>query len=266
MSELVLLKLGGSLITDKTVAFTPRRDKIADLAAEVAVFLLAHNDISLILGHGSGSFGHIPAKKYGTRHVVKTAEQWTGFSEVWYKASTLNRYVMDAFHEAGIPSVALAPVASVIARDGKVSHWNLEPLTSSLNARVVPVIYGDVVFDEIRGGTILSTEDLFMYLARELRPQRILLAGMEAAVWGDFQDRKVKVERITPESYTRIKQGIGAGLGTDVTGGMESKVAQMVDLVRENPNLKVKIFSGEVSGNLEKALSEETFGTLISGL
>lgn len=52
---------------------------------------------------------------------------------------------------------------------------------------ILPVVYGDVVFDEVRGGTILSTEDLFQHLAHQLHPERVLLAGLEAGVWADSQ-------------------------------------------------------------------------------
>ena len=131
-----------------------------------------HPDLSLVLGHGSGSFGHTAAEKYGTRQGVKSPEQWAGFAEVWYQASKLNRYVMYALHSAGIEAVALAPAASITARDGKVARWDLEPLRRALDAKILPVIYGDVVFDEIRGGTILSTEDLFGHLASELQPKK----------------------------------------------------------------------------------------------
>jgi isopentenyl phosphate kinase len=264
MPELVFLKLGGSLITDKTVPFTARKDKVASLASEISQFLKSNNDFKLVLGHGSGSFGHPAAKKYGTRLGVKSPEQWKGFAEVWYQASTLNRYLMDAFNAEGIPTVALAPVAAVTARDGQVVGWDLNPLRSALASGLVPVIYGDVVFDQERGGTILSTEDLFSHLALELRPRRILLAGFEAAVWADFPKRQKKVERITPASFVQIKQGVGAGLGVDVTGGMESKVKQMLDLVESLPSLTVQIFSGEESGSLSKALKGEEVGTVIS--
>ena len=67
MRELVFLKLGGSLITDKTKPYTVRMDKLGDLANQVARALQTHPDLLLILGHGSGSFGHTAAKKYGTR-------------------------------------------------------------------------------------------------------------------------------------------------------------------------------------------------------
>jgi isopentenyl phosphate kinase len=282
MTELILLKLGGSLITEKTRPYTPRLDILADLAAQILAAKQARPDLALVLGHGSGSFGHVAAKEYKTRDglppsVLRTSPPiftenggrprggyWFGFSEVWYQASALNRFVVEALHAAGVSMLALAPVAAVTARDGKVAHWDLTPLKAALAAGLMPVIYGDVVFDEVRGGTILSTEDLFEHLARELHPQRILLAGLEGAVWADFPERTIRVEKITPASFNEVKAGVGASHGADVTGGMESKVRQMLDLVQEVPSLTAQIFSGEQPGNIQKALAGESLGTSIS--
>lgn len=266
MADLIFLKLGGSLITDKTVPFTPRTEKITEIATEIAEARRTHPGLSLVLGHGSGSFGHTPAKKYATRQGVKSPEEWAGFAEVWYQASELNRHVMSALTSSGIAAVALAPVASVLARDGKVARWDLEPLRCGLEAGILPVVYGDVVFDEVRGGTILSTEDLFSYLARKLSPKRILLAGLEQGVWAEFPAREEIIGKITPVSFTSIKNRVGAGLGEDVTGGMESKVELMLDLVQSLPGLTAQIFSGEKQGNFSRALAGETVGTLISAM
>jgi isopentenyl phosphate kinase len=264
MPQLIFLKLGGSLITDKTLPYTARLDKLADLSTQITNAIKSNTNISLVLGHGSGSFGHTPAKQYGTRSGVKSPEQWRGFSEVWFQASALNRHVMGALRIAGIPAVALAPVSSVTANDGKIINWDFKPLKSALDAGLVPVIYGDVIFDEVRGGTILSTEDLFQYLAAELQPQKILLAGIERAVWADFPVRKVRVEKITPASFGKVSMKVGKSHGADVTGGMESKVKQMLDLVQRIPGMSAQIFSGEESGNLEKVLRGEIIGTLIN--
>lgn len=278
MSELVFLKLGGSLITDKTRPYTPRLVKLGQLAAEIAAALRANPGLALVLGHGSGSFGHTAGKKYHTREGLsgpsgapdmpfepQAARYWIGFSEVWYQASTLNRFVMEALHQAGIPCLALAPVAAVISRDGKVSSWDPAPLKSALSAGLVPVIYGDVIFDRQRGGTILSTEDLFEHLAREMQPKRILLAGLEGAVWADFPRRAQKIDRITPGTFDNIKSQVGGSHGADVTGGMESKVRQMLALVAQHPGLTAQIFSGEEDGNLQRALAGETLGTILAG-
>ena len=128
----------------------------------------------------------------------------------------------------------------------------------------MPVIYGDMAFNSIKGGAVLSTETLMFYLARHLQPRRILLAGLEAAVWADFPARKQKVERITPVSYKELANKVGGSQGVDVTGGMKSKVEEMLALVKEVPNLKVQIFSGEEAGNTEKALKGAEIGTAIT--
>jgi len=278
IASLVFLKLGGSLITDKTQAYTPRVDVIEDAALQISTTLRTHPDLRLVIGHGSGSFGHVAASEYHTRDGFfprpsplmhrerdKTEKNyWKGFAEVWYQASALNRFVMKALNKMNVPAIALPPSANVIASGGKVSIWETTAISMALAAGLVPVIYGDVTFDEIRGGTILSTEDLFAHLTRALAPDRILLAGLESAVWEDFPARTRKVETITPHIFTEISGGIGKAAGADVTGGMESKVTQMLELVQQNPKLKVQIFSGVESGNIVRALTGKTLGTWIT--
>lgn len=278
MPELVLLKWGGSLITDKTQPYTPRLEVMDDLARQVKSALQARPHLRLIIGHGAGSFGHVPARAYRTRDGLppratplthrerdeSEGQYWKGFAEVWYQASALNWLVTEALHKAGIPVLSLSPASSVIASGGQVMVWELTPLQMALSAGIVPVIHGDVVFDEFRGGTILSTEDLFSHLTRALRPDRILLAGLEEGVWADFPARTRKIERITPASFDEVSGGVGKAAGADVTGGMESKVRQMLELVRTSPGLTVQIFSGAQAGSLARALSGELVGTLIA--
>jgi isopentenyl phosphate kinase len=269
MSKLHFLKLGGSLITDKNEAHTHRPDVLARLGREIAAALEQDPSLNIVLGHGSGSFGHVAAKKYGTRSGVRSLREWDGFVEVWWEAINLNRHVMDALHDAGLPVISLPPVASVTAQDAQVSAWDLAPLSHALRAGLMPVVFGDVVFDLKRGGTILSTEDLFAYLARRLpqvaglAPGRLLLAGIEAGVWADFPACTQLVEQITPNNYTDLSVFVGESRAADVTGGMASKVELSLALVKEMSGLEVRIFSGEKPGAVEKALLGKQVGTVI---
>ncbi|MGD0750726.1 MAG: isopentenyl phosphate kinase [Anaerolineales bacterium] len=259
--SLIFLKLGGSLITDKTHPYTPRLEKLDFLAEEIASVLKEKKDLQLVLGHGSGSFGHAAASGYKTRLGVSGPAAWFGFAEVWYQASSLNRIVVEALHRAGLPAITLSPAASITAHDGNVAHWDHYPIQAALLNGLLPVIHGDVAFDEIRGGTILSTEDLFAHLARKLSPQRILLAGLEAGVWADFPAKKQLLAEMTPGSFARHASGLGTAAGTDVTGGMLSKVTGMLSLIEQIPDLEVLIFSGEQAGNLTDALRGQNPGT-----
>lgn len=263
--NLQFLKLGGSLITEKDRAHTSRPQVLARLAGEIAAALGRAPDLRLVLGHGSGSFGHIPARRYGTRQGVRTQVEWQGFVEVWREAAELNRLVMDALTAAGLPAIVFPPSSGVSARDGQVAYWDLAPMRAALEARLLPVVYGDVVFDARRGGTILSTEDLFAHLALELRPVRISLAGLEPGVWADYPASTRLIEEIRPETLAAVAPGIAGSAATDVTGGMFSKVQQSLDLARQIPELQVLIFSGETPGAVERALGGESIGTLVRG-
>jgi isopentenyl phosphate kinase len=258
---LIFLKLGGSLITDKTRPYTPRLTMLDSLASQIAAALQENAELQLILGHGSGSFGHQAASKYGTRKGVSGPEEWRGFAEVWYQASALNRLVVEALRRASLPAVTLAPFSAVTAHNGQVVSWDLAPLKATLANRLLPVIHGDVVFDETRGGTILSTEDLFEHLARHLLPKRILLAGLEVGVWKDFPARTNLLREISPKTFAKQVPGLGGSTGADVTGGMEAKVTEMLVVLEQVPGLEVLIFSGEEKGNIQRALKGENPGT-----
>jgi isopentenyl phosphate kinase len=261
--SLQFLKLGGSLITDKSQPHTPRLDVLKRLAEEVASASRREDGLQLLVGHGSGSFGHVPAHRYNTMEGVRSQAGWRGFVEVWREAAALDHLVIDAFSRAGLPVMAFPPSASLIARDRQVEAWDLSPIALAIQAGIIPVVYGDVIFDLQRGGTIFSTEDLFDHVAHQLRPRRILLAGQEQGVWADYPSCTDLVGEITPENLAQVAPSLGASAATDVTGGMLTKVEHSLRLTQAIPGLQVRIFSGATPGLVEKALTGEPVGTLI---
>ncbi len=261
--KLIFIKFGGSLITDKQTPRTARREVIRKLADELKAGLARNPGLQILVGHGSGSFGHVSAAKYGTREGVNTAGDWKGFLEVWRDARELNRIVIEEFIAAGLPVISFSPSATTLADDGQVAVYALDAIQHALKRNLIPVIHGDVVFDATRGGTILSTEELFVHLALELKPQRILLAGQEPGVWADFPVCSALVSLITPTTLAEIEGKLRGSAAVDVTGGMFQKVVTMLDLVKRVDGLEVLIFSGEDEGVLGAALDGEEAGTLI---
>jgi len=269
MNDLVFVKLGGSVITDKTQAETARPEIITRLAGEVASALAAQPGLRLVLGHGSGSFGHVVARRYGTRGGVHGEAEWQGFAEVAAAAARLDRIVTDAFLAEGVPVWSLQPSASARCWGGTLVSLETVLVVSVLAQGLVPLLYGDVALDELQGGTIISTEQIFAYLARQLCPARMILVGEVDGVFeGDplRQPSARRVPEITEENWSLVRAALGGSHGVDVTGGMLSKVEEMVDLVRTLPGLTVHVLSGERRGALETALlfpSEASAGTVI---
>jgi isopentenyl phosphate kinase len=269
VGELVFVKLGGSLITDKTGVEAARLLVIRRLAKEIAEARAACPDMRLLLGHGSGSFGHSAGQRHGTRAGVHSLAEWTGFAQTAMAAQRLNRVVASALWDAAVPIWSLQPSASALCRDGELVAMSDRPVRVALEHGLVPLVYGDVALDEVRGGTIISTEELFVWLARRLLPGRILLVGDMPGVMpvgGPGDDAILPIPRITPETVTGLLPQLGGSQGVDVTGGMLGKVVTMCGLVREHPGLQVRLVSGAVRGLLSEVLCgpEIGAGTLIA--
>ena len=273
MVELIFLKLGGSLITDKSQPYTPRLELLDNLTREITRINTSNPELRLILGHGSGSFGHTAAKQFNTSSGISMVsagnpseiiDYWKGFAEVHHQATNLNHHVMHSLRKAQIAAISYPPAATVRTRDREIVSWDIRAIESALKSRLVPVIFGDTVFDEAIGGTIVSTEQLFEYLSSFLSPDRILIAGMEQGVWSDFPSNKNLIRKISAKSLDTDYPRITGSSSSDVTGGMLSKVQRMVSLVQEHPTIRVQIFSGIPSGNLIKAFQGEILGTAIS--
>ena len=120
---LTFVKLGGSLITDKRVENSFRADTAARIAAEIQSALAQDSTLRLLIGHGSGSFGHVAAKQYGTMDGVHTDDQWRGFAHVARVASELSYLMTKTLESAGVAVMRFQPSASAIAQDGRITDY-----------------------------------------------------------------------------------------------------------------------------------------------
>ena len=125
MRPVVLVKLGGSLITRKDRPDTPRLEVIDRLAREIAEAWPGLEG-GLVLGHGSGSFGHAAAHEFGLLGDGASGRAPNGSSEgvaqiargaphVQRKAAELHALVMAALREADLPAFSIAPSSAATA-------------------------------------------------------------------------------------------------------------------------------------------------------
>jgi isopentenyl phosphate kinase len=268
MNELVLLKLGGSVITDKESPFTARKEVISRLGREISSVLQERKDLRLVVGHGSGSFGHLVAHQYKTHLGDIHEDSWHGLAETARAAAKLNRIVVDALADAGVPALSIQPSASAICDNGRLISLDIHLLDRALAAGLVPVVYGDVALDHHLGFTIISTEKIFGYLCAKMEVGRIILTGKVDGVFDRDPLRSSVARRyaeITPGHWASMCKQVGGSHATDVTGGMTSKVEGMLQLVQRHPDVSVSIISGEVPENTARCLAGLTLagGTVI---
>jgi len=259
--KLILIKLGGSLITDKAKAFTAREKVIRRLGEEIRK---AVGKTKIIIGHGSGSFGHSVAAKYQTQKGIINSKSVKGFPLVADAARKINEIVIDIFLAKKLPVVSFSPLSFLFTDNRKLQSKLLMPLAKSLEIGLIPVIYGDVIMDERTGFCIYSGEKVLNVIAQELNKNYDITIIYCGETDGVYDASGETIAKINPQNFPNFKKNIGGSASIDVTGGMLHKVEESL-LIAKELGIKTLIINGMVKRNLQKAiLGKEVKGTVIS--
>ena len=248
-----MVKLGGSVVTNKEKLKAARPFAITRLAKEIAV---AREDVILV--HGAGSFGHIKAKKYGLQNGYSKESQLQGVAEVQEDVRSLNLHIMQALREAGSRPVSIPPGVIVRFKGGALSSMQIEPFHEYLALHMMPVTFGDVVLDSEWRFAICSGDDLMLELSKAFSPRKCLfVADVDGIFTGDPKGRKKHTLLGKMSGKDVDKVNLAVRKGVDVTGGIEGKLTKM---------LKAAEFAGEcwilnglVPGRLRDALLGRRF-------
>ena len=257
---LFLVKLGGSLITDKSKPYVHKPSVMKRLAKEIKKARSKRDDLLLVIGHGGGSYPHVPATKYQTHKGFIHKDSLIGLCEVQDSAARLNRIVVRAFLDEGLPAMSLHPSSMMFGDKGEVSGAYLPTLQLLLSHHAIPVFYGDSVLDIGQGCSIFSTEVILSFLATRLAKryllERIILCGKTDGV---FDEHGTIIKTISTRNIAQVKKAIGKAEGYDVTGGMIHKVEESLKLA------KLGIPSFVMNGTRKDALYHALLGTSVTG-
>jgi isopentenyl phosphate kinase len=222
MPETVLLKLGGSVLTSKGRDGEIREDALSRISREIG----GRKDLSLLIIHGAGSCGHPEARAYGLSAGLSPGNR-AGVWATHRAVSRLNSNLVESLRREGCEAVGIHPLHAAYAEEGRLIAMETRQIREMIDRAMVPVLHGDVVMDGVRGVSIVSGDQLVVFLARALGIRQI---GLATDVPGVLDGDRVIAE-ITPGSAGRFT--IGASRHTDVTGGMEGKVRELFGLARD---------------------------------
>ena len=269
--ETVFLKLGGSLLTDKTVREVLRVNRVESICAQIATVLDERPELKLVLGIGSGSFGHFPAFQYGLAQGADHPDAWMGAAITADSAARLVRHVTGCLIKVGIQAWTCQPGSAWMAQGRRVHGGSADVLARALASDLVPVVHGDVMLDLEQRVCIASTEEIFRFLAPSLQPNRILLAGEVPGIMSGPAEQWLgakPIPRLQPERCGALPLFPGASRGVDVTGGMRTKLQLCLEMVEACPEAYVHIFDGRPLGAVQAVLTDPDLqvGTRVVGL
>jgi len=247
--KVVVIKLGGSVITKKDKPFSIRKEVIESLVKELKTF---KNKLSLVIVHGGGSFGHPIAKKYKINEGIKDTGQLIGVAEVRYWMTKLNTIILEEMLKEKLPVFPFHPSSFVMTSSHGIFLLFSDPIKAALERGLIPLTFGDVVLDKNKGVSILSGDDLACKLSIELKAKMLVYGVDVDGVYifntsgEDVPAKTLSLSEINKVHFVKNKR-------MDVTGGMRHKLEVASEAVKGG--IKVIIGNLTVPSNLSNILS-----------
>ena len=264
----IIIKLGGAVITHK--GCSPPQANIANiqrLAHEIGSVYRSRS-MSLVIVHGAGCFGHIPAQRYRI-----TKDQWhegkrTGVIEIRQAMEQLNQVVTGALVAAGLPCIAFQSSAASLLNAKKLVEFPVTILTKFCERQLIPVTYGDVAVDLQNGVDILSGDQIVSYLGKAMLPDLVVIGTDVDGVFSKNPQKYPSARLITEiddQNAATLMPGLEGSRHVDVTGGMAQKIQELLKLAY--CGIPSKVVNADKPGRIAQALAnDECPGTWIKAL
>lgn len=265
MSDLIILKLGGSILTLKEKNKPIIRTRTINRIAKEIIKAQAEHKFQLILIHGTGSFGHPVANKHKLNHGLINRNSIWGFAQSKRQGFLVNMHLWSIFEKHNIACTTIQPSAIIQSESGIIKQMDIKILKQMLNLGLVPLLFGDEVIDSKMGFSVCSSDQIATYLASKLKPRRLLFASDVNGVF-DMNPKINKTAKTIPlirnQQLQMISQTMKQHNLMDVSGEMAGKLTSLL-LHKISKQTKIQIFNGLLPGQVYQALLGKEVGTKI---
>jgi isopentenyl phosphate kinase len=258
-----IIKLGGSVITDKTSYRKSKKNVIQDLAKIISKW-----DRKCIVVHGAGSFGHILAEKYSIVSGYKKEEQLEGLTKIRYDMNELKQSILEIFGEEGIRTIDFQTSALVYRKKNtKEETIFLNPIKKTLELGLLPLLAGDILFTDNESFTIYSGDSLIDNLCKNFDVGRVVfITDVDGLMISDSDTGSIRLlENTSYEEFKKINlANFSSGEKTDVTGSMVGKLSTIKSILDKVD--EIIIVNGNNPERIQKLLeNSSTICTSIIG-
>ena len=243
---MLLIKLGGSIITNKEKPLSSRRNTINKI-----MHSLRKVNEDMVVVHGGGSYGHYWSVKYDM-HTKPSNYNIRGVSIVKNSMLELNRIILDSFLRYRLNPYCIPP--SDFMMGTKPITKKIKEIEKIAKSGLIPITFGDALWYADKKSYILSGDQIMSILARVLKPRLSIFILNEDGLYSNLKSKKLinefKNEKISIKKDTM-----------DVTGGMTRKVSEATKISKMG--LKVFFVNGNKPDRIVKAIKGNKFeGTL----
>jgi isopentenyl phosphate kinase len=229
---LIVIKLGGSALTDKGIIYTPRTSIIESSAEQIREIC---KKFALVLVHGAGSYGHIPVKRFKLENGLKSPKQVKGLAATKFKLLEWESILDATFLKHRVPVAPFLASDFIVAMNGRIVTSELRPLEKWLQLGCVPSIGGDIVTDTAKGFCVLSGDQIAAFIAIKFNAKKLIYGVDVDGVFDSNPKLNTKAQilkNLTPSSAARLVSKAASGTTPDVTGGMAGKIREAIPAAR----------------------------------
>ena len=252
--DLIVIKIGGSICTDKQHnTFKIRENVLTQVAKEIKK-AKSENEFNLIVVHGAGPFGHKLVEQYGISDGLQNKRHTRGFIETHASMERLNKKIMEIFLENGLNVFPMQTSALIMQRNHVNPFFYLNTIQQlmSIDNSIIPLLYGDIVFDYEKKATVISVDTVAAFLAKSFRAKK-LIYGTNVSGILDFSSKKSEVvKKITNRNLDFILKHIKKPETSDVTGSMKGKILKIKEQAK---SIRTYVYDMGLAGNTYNILT-----------
>jgi isopentenyl phosphate kinase len=253
----MIVKLGGSLITNKSKPFSLRKKVIKNAISEII-----ESKKKVMIVHGGGSFGHPIAKKYNINfgRDPSVPNQIFGLAKTHSVMTELNKFILDEFIKRQISAISIQPSSIFIDHPEKGIIFNFESVKLSLELGMIPVLYGDIMFSSQSNFSILSGDTIILKICEkteQLNVSKVVFTMETDGLYIEDQNTG-EIELASEVNYHQIDTIQLANLGgkIDITGGIRIKLNNIKEIMKLG--IPIQLINGLIENNIERALNNKS--------
>jgi len=241
---MILIKLGGSIITNKEKPLSARRKTIDNILNQIKRIREPK-----ILVHGGGSYGHYWSVKYDM-HTKPAKYDMRGVSIVKNSMIDLNKIILDSSVKNRINAYCLPPTDFM--NGNKPIKNKILTINEIAKSGLTPVTYGDALWFGQKKSYILSGDVIMSMIGKILKPRLSIFILDVDGVYSNTKSKKL-IRDFKKEKPIISKNKI------DVTGGMTRKITEATNMSKSG----LKVFF--VNGNKPKRILDAVSGKKFEG-
>lgn len=261
---LYIIKLGGSVITDKSKGKGAFRKQVVKRLVREIVEAKKKKEFELILVHGAGAYPHYLTTKYKLNEGFKGKKSAFGFSLVKNSLFKLNNLIWIECLKGGLNTCTVEPSAVIITRNGEIEHFDTTFVEGLLKLGIVPLLMGDDALDIEKGIAVLSGDKTMVYLAKKFKAEKVIFVSDVDGVFDKnpkvYKEAKL-IREINSKNFNEIISSMVVFNKNDASGEMKGKLLAIKERLLGQ---EVLLLNGFIDRALIKGLFGEFMGTKIS--